>query len=109
MWRGFTLQFCGMLAIGIAIAGINPIHLFGQVETSVAAREQLYNELASEVEALEKQGNVLKRVVKLATPTVVHIVAEHDDVEGRLKPKPIEDAGSGVIIRWNNQFYVLTN
>src|SRR6185503_17126332 len=79
------------------------------VTTVALAREQQYAELAAEVALLEKQGNLLKRVVKLTIPTVVHIEAQHADSEGKLQHKPVEDAGSGVIIRWTGKYYVLTN
>jgi serine protease Do len=79
------------------------------VTTVALAREQQYVDLAEEVALLEKQGNLLKKVVKLTIPTVVHIEAQHTDADGKLQHKPVEDAGSGVIIRWTGKFYVLTN
>jgi serine protease Do len=79
------------------------------VTTVALAREQQYSDLAAEVALLEKQGNLLKKVVKLTIPTVVHIEAQHTDGDGQLQHKPVEDAGSGVIIRWTGKFYVLTN
>jgi serine protease Do len=79
------------------------------ITTVALAREQQYADLAAEVALLEKQGNLLKKVVKLTIPTVVHIEAQHADADGKLQHKPVEDAGSGVIIRWNNKLYVLTN
>ena len=79
------------------------------ITTPAAAREELYAQLAEEVAAFEKHGNLLKRVVKLTIPTVVHIEAQHVDSDGKLQHRPVEDAGSGVIIRWSNKFYVLTN
>ncbi len=78
--------------------------------TNVAlVRDQQYADLAAEVALLEKQGNLLKKVVKLTIPTVVHIEAQHTDAEGKLQHRQVEDAGSGVIIRWTGKFYVLTN
>jgi len=79
------------------------------ITTAAAAREQLYADLDKEVAEFEKQGSLLKRVVKLTIPTVVHIEAQHADSEGKLQHKPVEDAGSGVIIRFSNKLYVLTN
>lgn len=79
------------------------------VTTVALAREQQYADLAAEVALLERQGNLLKKVVKLTIPTVVHIEAQHTDADGKLQHKPVEDAGSGVIIRWTGKFYVLTN
>ncbi len=79
------------------------------ITTVALAREQQYADLAAEFSLLEKHGNLLKKVVKLTIPTVVHIEAQHADAEGNLQHRPVEDAGSGVIIRWTGKFYVLTN
>ena len=43
---------------------------------SAAARDALYAELAADTAELEQRGNILKRVVKLVTPAVVHIEAK---------------------------------
>ncbi|MFN0017241.1 MAG: S1C family serine protease [Pirellulaceae bacterium] len=94
---------CGGIALSDCWADEAP------VTTVALAREQQYSDLAAEVALLEKQGNLLKKVVKLTIPTVVHIEAQHTDAEGKLQHKPVEDAGSGVIIRWTGKFYVLTN
>ena len=40
-----------------------------------AARAKMYDALDREVSALERQANVLKTIVKLVRPTVVHIEA----------------------------------
>jgi serine protease Do len=79
------------------------------ITTVALVRDQQFADLAAEVALLEKQGSLLKKVVKLTIPTVVHIDAQHTDAEGTLQHKPVEDAGSGVIIHWNNKMYVLTN
>jgi serine protease Do len=66
--------------------------------------------VAREVAALEQQGNLLKKVVRLVTPTVVHIEAERRDDTNIAFGRPhSEEAGSGVVIRLNGAFYVLTN
>ncbi len=76
-------------------------------QPSKADRERMYQEVATQVAALEQQGNILKKVIQLAQPTVVHIEAKktHDGL-GR---KSIEEAGSGVIVEYNQKYYVLTN
>ena len=43
---------------------------------SAEALDRLLKELAQDVAALERQGNILKRVVSLTQPTVVHIDAK---------------------------------
>ncbi len=54
---------------------------------------------------------ILKTVVKLVNPTVVHIEAEKNEAGGRgyAKNRLVEEAGSGVVIELKNSFYVLTN
>ncbi len=89
----------------------------GQDETqeddarTAAARDQLFETLAREGAVVERQSNVLKTVVKLVRPTVVHIEAEKTDAAGvRYGRKgQIEEAGSGSIVKINGRDYVLTN
>jgi serine protease Do len=76
---------------------------------SAAAREQLYAELAADVADLEQRGSILKRVVRLATPAVVHIEAKRESDVSRGARAESEEAGSGVIIERHGQRYVLTN
>jgi len=71
------------------------------------ARDRLYREILAEVVALEKQGNLLKKVVRLVKPTVVHIEATREDDLPRRKP--VEESGSGVILRYRDKHYVVTN
>lgn len=78
--------------------------------SSREARDLLYDQIAREVAALERQGSVLKKVVQLTKPTVVHIEARRAADPGpRLARKPVEEAGSGVIIEMRGKLYVLTN
>jgi serine protease Do len=63
--------------------------------------------LSSDVDALSKQLGIVRRAVKLARPTVVHIEAEKA-TRSRSK-RPIHEAGSGVIIQVDTTFYVVTN
>jgi serine protease Do len=78
--------------------------------TSPEARQQLYEEIDREVTLLERQGALLKRVVRLVTPTVVHIEAEKSGgQDGRFSRHSVEEAGSGVVIRHGKAYYILTN
>ncbi len=76
-------------------------------QPSKAERDRMYEEVADEVAALERQGNILKKVIRLAQPTVVHIEAKK--MQEGLSRKSVEEAGSGVIVKYNDKFYVLTN
>ena len=73
-------------------------------------RQRLYAEIDRDVAALERQGMLLKRVVRLVTPTVVHIEAQKSSAQDvRFSRRSVEEAGSGVVIRQGEGFYVLTN
>jgi serine protease Do len=78
-------------------------------ETAPESREQLYAALRREAEQFQKWGNIVKLVVRLVGPTVVHI--ETDKVESRRAggSRMVEEAGSGVILEINGNYYVLTN
>jgi serine protease Do len=70
-------------------------------------RDREYAALARDVAALDREFGLIKRVVKLVTPAVVHI-------EAQLMPRyrgmmEVEEAGSGVIVEIGGNFYVLTN
>jgi len=75
------------------------------------AREKLFSELDAEVTLLERQGNLLKKVVRLVKPSVVHLEAKWQR-ENRYNSdlrSSVEEAGSGVIVRIGEKDYVLTN
>lgn len=97
--------FC--LAIGttpVASGQVFPASL------SAEAREQLYGEVDAAFQALERQGNLVKNVVRLVTPTVVHIEATVTaSANNNYRRKPVEEAGSGVIVKIDETYYVITN
>jgi len=72
------------------------------------ARERLYQELAEDVAALEQQGNILKRVARLAKPTVVHIDASKVEEDG-IRQRRVQEAGSGVVVELAGKPYIITN
>jgi serine protease Do len=75
--------------------------------TSEEDRDALYDQLSRDVDSLDRELGLVKRVVKLVTPSVVHIEAQPlPRFRGRLD---IEEEGSGVIVRIGDRFYVLTN
>ena len=73
---------------------------------SLSLRDALFDELARDADRYQRQFGIVKRVVRLVRPTIVHIdayAAGDDDVD------VIDEAGSGIIFRIDGQFYVLTN
>lgn len=75
-----------------------------------AAREQMYQQLFRDVAEMERQSNILKTVVKLVSPTVVHIEAQRTEGSRSYgRSRTIEEAGSGVIVQVGKEMYVVTN
>jgi serine protease Do len=97
-------------AVGVvssAHAQLTEATTVGTRSVSASEREREFAALSRDVDALDREFSLIKRVVKLVTPTVVHI-------EASLLPKfrgmlDVEEAGSGVIVNFNGNFYVLTN
>ncbi len=71
-------------------------------------RERDYNEIDREYEALSRELGLVKRVVKVITPSVVHIEASPVRRESLIRGD-VQEAGSGVIVELRGQTYVLTN
>jgi serine protease Do len=80
-------------------------------------RDDQYAQLAEDVSLLERQTQILRKAVRLVTPTVVHIEALKEGNEqsssrpdSRLKDNQrVEEAGSGVVIQIGSGNFVLTN
>jgi serine protease Do len=96
-----------LLAAGISVcAGEDEI---AATEATAPSRDRLYDDLAADVEELERRGSILKRVVRLVTPAVVHIDARRDSIDGRPLRRDTDETGSGVVIERRGKYYVLTN
>ena len=111
---GKTLRF-SLLLTGLVL-GRAAHAAFGQEtpydeDVAKISRTSAFKALAEEVATLEKQSNVLKKVVKLVQPTVVHIEAEKTDQNSVHfgHRSQVEEAGSGFVIKLANQYYVVTN
>ncbi|MEO2047903.1 MAG: trypsin-like peptidase domain-containing protein [Pirellulales bacterium] len=86
----------------------------GPIPISVSAssedRDQLYQELARDVQLLQRELGIYKRVIKLISPSVVHI--EATPLSQPNLQQDIEEAGSGILIqvsKLSDKTYVLTN
>ncbi len=70
-------------------------------------RDAEYAAIARDVERFGRELDLVKRVVKLITPAVVHIESKPlPRYQGSLR---VEEAGSGVIVQFGSRYYVLTN
>jgi serine protease Do len=70
-------------------------------------RDAEYAAIARDVERFGRELDLVKRVVRLITPAVVHI--ESKPLSRSESSMRIEEAGSGVIVQFGPRFYVLTN
>ena len=109
--NGCAWRVAGFVALAITSTWCLPLSA-DDVETpdSVTTRASLFDELARDVAALEQQGSILKRVVRLARPSVVHIEAKRDVEEHRAsRDSAIDEAGSGVLIERGGKRFIVTN
>ncbi len=109
-WRPSGLLARGTLAVWAALAAGLALPARAQDgiddDESASHRKEQFEQLAQEVSLLERQSNVLKKVVKLVGPTVVHIDADKS-LYGR--HSDVEEAGSGFIVKFGERPYVITN
>ena len=77
----------------------------GTPNSSMSLRDALFEELAIDAERYQKQFGIVKRVVRLVRPSIVHIEAFADSEAAGT----IDEAGSGIIHRMDDSLYVLTN
>ena len=77
--------------------------------TEDRARE--FDELADEVAAMELQSRILRKVARLARPSVVHIqAAKSSSISARYQQNgQIEEAGAGIVVPYRESNYVITN
>jgi serine protease Do len=82
-------------------------------EVSPSERAELYRQLRSQAEVVEKQAAVVKTVAKLVGPTVVHIEAESTNrrsLQLHVGPaRQVEESGSGVIVELGGKFYIFSS
>ncbi len=96
-------------------SSLDGIDRTGYVGAAEEIRERQLAELSAEIEALERQVGLLRRVVRLVSPTVVHIEAQKDSLAStnlaasKSESKRVEEAGSGVVVRLHGSNYVITN
>jgi serine protease Do len=80
-------------------------------EQSEFQRSAAFAALAQEVSSLERHSNLLKNVVKLAGPSVVHIDTEKIDqaMPRAARRSQVEEAGSGFVVGFEGKFFAITN
>ncbi len=72
-------------------------------------RAELYAQLAKEADLIDRHYGLLKRVVKVVQPSVVHIQANKTTRSSSNALTKIEEAGAGIIHEYAGRYYVITN
>src|SRR5688572_9915741 len=91
-----------MLGVSSAAWAQVPTLSTGVLDSELSAagdQNRLYAEIAAEAAAVEQQGNLLRKIVKLVKPSVVHLESLKSE-GGQATPSTtgaltIEEAGSG--------------
>ena len=98
----------GVVCLCLALLSLNTSwgQLPGDDPPDTAAHQRAFAELAGEVAELEKRSNTLKKVIRLVTPSVVHIEVRKNNT---LRSSNGEEAGSGMIVALDKKNYILTN
>lgn len=73
-------------------------------------RDSEYEQIKAEAAALDRQFNLVRRVVKFVSPSIVHIEATKTTDPGKgFASSRVEEAGAGVVISLGGVPHVLTN
>ncbi len=104
------------LMLGIALMFCNTATAQDMLTVSAGqnlAPEAMYSTLATEADAMARQSSILKLLVKTCQPSVAHIEARKTSALGsggkNIASSVIEEAGSGVVIKYRNRLFVITN
>ncbi len=80
-----------------------------RAEAQADEREGAYTALAREAELIEANYSLLKKVIKVVAPSVVHIEANKTSRGTDNALTQVEEAGAGVIMKYGDRFFVVTN
>ena len=103
-----ALVILGAMLVGCSAVAADELQDSSQATdaVSVSLRDALFDELAADAERYQRQFGIVKRVVRLVRPTIVHIDAYAQTND---RTDVIDESGSGIIFKIDGQFYVLTN
>jgi serine protease Do len=86
------------------------LNLDASSNTQTENRDAEFRAINAEVDLLERQLSLLKRVVRFASPSIVHIEASKASQPGPgFAAAKIQEAGAGVVVNMDGANYVLTN
>ncbi len=95
---------------GQILPGLQPSLTEPAYRSSYGDRDSEFAELQREADALERQLGLIRRIVRFASPSIVHIEATKKTDPGKgFASSRIEEAGAGVIVGIAGRPHVLTN
>jgi serine protease Do len=101
---------CLMLGIVLGATVLDGRWKLLNAQPALDNREQLYATVDRDAEVFEKQSRLLRTVVELSSPFIVHIDAKKRTPGTRVGgARFVEEAGSGIIIENGGRYYVVTN
>jgi serine protease Do len=105
-----TPLFAQELSDGSRFISSPVLHLDASSNTQAENRDAEFRALSAEVDLLERQLSLVKRVVKFASPSIVHIEAAKASQPGPgFAAAKIQEAGAGIVVSMAGVNYVLTN
>lgn len=102
---GLALLFA--LLTSVTVGSRLSAQSFNFAANSQVDREQIYAGLVRDAKDLNRELSIYKRVAQLVSPSVVHV--EATPLPQYRFRRDVEEAGSGVLVRFHGQDYVLTN
>lgn len=105
-----TPLFAQELSDGSRFISSPVLHLDASSNTQAENRDAEFRALNAEVDLLERQLSLVKRVVRFASPSIVHIEAAKASQPGPgFAAAKIQEAGAGIVVSMAGVNYVLTN
>jgi serine protease Do len=92
------------------VPGVQKLQLEEPIYPAANDRDYEYEQLQREADAFDRQLGLIRRIVKFASPSIVHIEATKKSDPGKgFASSRIEEAGAGVIVNIAGRPHVLTN
>lgn len=109
-----TEVFAGWLSclwMVVATISASPTIVCAQSQAPAAETDfdREFEQLEREADLFQTRARLVKTVVRLCQPSVVHIKAIKGDVDSGRRARTIEEAGAGVILMHRGVHYVITN
>lgn len=98
---------CSLASSSVYRASTASAQTFSFPISTQGDRDRLFNDLARDVQALDRELSIYKRVHNLVAPSVVHVEATPLPLYGLRRN--VEETGSGILVQLQNQTFVLTN